>query len=313
MSNSRSDAEWVAIQANPMSGAGTRREQIRHLVDALRVHHLRPLVFRSRERLSQVLENPDFAARLRCIVAAGGDGTVGDVINRFPGRRLAILPLGTENLLARYLKIPCCGRRVGDLIAEGNSRTIDLAAVGERRFSLMASIGFDADVVHRLHAVRTGHVRRATYIKPIWESLRRYRYPDIRLWLDGEPEPHVVKLAMIVNLNAYALGIQPAVSARDNDGLLDVRLFERGSAFQMWRYFYNVMRGTHESLRDVRKLQAARIRVEADRPVAVQVDGDPAGMTPVEVRVLPGALEVMVTVENLSSSETTLEQSTGIT
>ncbi|MCH8828435.1 MAG: hypothetical protein IID45_02540 [Planctomycetes bacterium] len=96
--------------------------------------------------------------------------------------------------------------------------------------------------------------------------MRSYRYPELRVWVDDAEEPIPAKLVIVVNLNAYALGIQPAREACDNDGLLDLRLFERGSAFQMIRYFYKVVRGTHEKLEDVRSLRAARIRVESDVP-----------------------------------------------
>ena len=294
MPNTRNPAtEWVAIQANPKAGAGTQREQVGLLVDSLHKQGLRPLLFKNRDRLSRILTNPELKSRLRCIVAAGGDGTVGDVLNRYPGCPLTILPLGTENLLARYLGIPGCGRSVGEIIAAGHVRTVDLATIGERRFSLMASVGFDAEVVHRLDAIRTGHVRRASYLKPIWDSLRSYQYPDLRIRLDDDPQTYTAKLTMVVNINAYALGIQPAKSARDNDGLLRVLLFERGSTFQMLRYFYKVMRGKHESLADIRTLRASRIHVESDVAVPVQIDGDPAGMTPVDIRVLPAAAQII--------------------
>jgi len=295
--NQAANSEWVAIQINPKAGSGSRRRELDRLVNSLKESGLRPVVFKNRERLMGTLSSPELRDRLRCIVAVGGDGTVGDAINRYPGVRLTILPWGTENLLAHYLKIPTCGERIGQIIAAGNVRQIDLAEVNGRRFSLMASIGFDADVVHRMDAIRSGHVFRASYIKPIWDSLRNYGYPELRLRLDDDQTVYPAKLVMIVNLNAYALGIQPAQSARDNDGILDVRLFEQGSAFQMLRYFYNVQRGTHEKLHDVLRLQAKRIRVESDVPVAVQVDGDPAGMTPVEIRVLPGAGEFLVPAE----------------
>jgi len=287
-------SEWVAIQANPTSGAGPQRELLNQLVDSLRAHQLRPLVFRKREKLSKLLQNKELQQNLRCIVAAGGDGTVGDVLNRYPNQRIAVLPMGTENLLAKYLGIPQSGRKVAQIIAEGKLRTLDLAMLRERRFVLMASIGFDAAVIHRMSEIRTGHVRRSSYVKPIWQSLRRYKYPEIRLRLDDDETPYPAKLAMVVNLNAYALGIQPAQSAVDDDGLLDLRLFERGSAFQMLRYFYKVICGSHENLADVKSLRAKRIRIDADVPVPIQVDGDPAGVTPTEIRVLPGACEIFV-------------------
>lgn len=285
-------ATWVAIQRNPTSGAGPQRALVLDLVRGLIAHGFSPRVFKSREKLSGWLSAPDHRAGLKCLVAVGGDGTVADVFNRFPDIPLAILPAGTENLLARHLKIPRSGTEVADLIAQGKTRKIDLCALGERRFAIMASAGFDADVIHRAHALRHGHITRADYFKPIFDSLRTYDYPEMRLWMDDAPTPMVARLAVITNLPTYALGLQVAKSARGDDGSLDLRLFEGGSAFQMARYFYNLANGTHEELQDVNSVSAKRIRIESDTPIPLQVDGDPAGWTPAEIRVIPAALEV---------------------
>ena len=232
--------------------------------------------------------------QLVCIVAAGGDGTVADVINRHPGVRIALLPLGTENLLARYLGVPRSGKEVARMIAAGQVRVLDLSRVGERRFVLMASVGFDADVIQRLHDSRRGNISRLSYVQPILESVRKYAYPEIRLWVDDAPSPRFARLAVITNVPIYALGMSVARCARGDDGMLDLRLFRRGSAFQMLRYLCNLALGTHEGLSDVESLRGRQIRIESDVPVPIQVDGDSAGWTPAEICVLPGALEVVV-------------------
>jgi len=285
---------WVAIQRNPKSGAGSGRTQLLELIAHLRKHGLRPRLFSRRERLNKCLDDPQRRENLACVVAAGGDGTVGDVINRFPGLRVAILPLGTENLLARYLRIPHSGQAVAEIIAAARTRRLDLCSVGDRRFAIMASFGFDADVVHRTHARRTGHLTKFSYLQPIYHSLRKYRYPELRLYLDDAEVPVCGRLAILVNLPVYAMGLRVAESARGDDGHLDLRLFQRRSAFQMLRYLYKVSLGMHEELDDVQTAWAQRVRIEADEPVPIQVDGDPAGWTPAEILVLPSALDVLV-------------------
>jgi len=264
------------------------------LVRELRRHGLRPRLYSCREKLAAALKDPAKRASLRCIVAAGGDGTVGDLINRHPGVPLAILPLGTENLFARYLGIPRSGSFVAEMIASGLTRSLDLCQLNEQRFSIMASFGFDAEVVHRTHSRRKGHIRKWNYVQPILQTLRKYGYPEIRLFLDDVETPIRGRLAVVVNLPAYAMQLPVARCASGDDGLLDLRVFERGSGFQMLRYFYKLWRGTHERLEDVHSLRAARVRVESDEPVPIQIDGDPAGFTPAEIRVLPAALTIFV-------------------
>ena len=303
----------MAIQRNPSSGDGVKRAEILALCTRLRSHGIRPRLFSRRERLAERLNRPEGRNDLVCLVAAGGDGTVSDLINRFPDVPLTILPLGTENLLARHLGIPCNGRFVADLIAQGTTRRIDVGLLNGRRFTLMVSAGFDADVVHRVHANRRGNIRKSNYIQPFLDTLRTYRYPKLRVTVDGEGpargrtvqslgRPLFGRLVFVANLPEYALGLPIAGSAADGDGLLDLRIFKRASAFQMFRYLYNVALRRHETLADVTVARVRSVRIESRLPVPLQCDGDPAGFTPAEISVLPGALTLFVP-QNASSQK----------
>ena len=92
---------------------------------------------------------------LRALVAAGGDGTAAELANRTtPGVPLALFPIGTENLLARYLKIDQSAETLGRIICGGMVRRLDAGSAQGRLFLLMAGCGFDAQVVQRLHQHR---------------------------------------------------------------------------------------------------------------------------------------------------------------
>jgi YegS/Rv2252/BmrU family lipid kinase len=285
---------WVAIQRNPKSGSGAGRHQLGELARELKHLGFRPKLFKSRERLAAWMTDAGAGRHVECIVAAGGDGTVGDILNRYSGVRIALLPLGTENLLARYLGIRQSGKEVAQMIAAGQVRVLDLCRLGDRRFVLMASVGFDADVIQRLHNSRRGNISRLSYVQPILESVRKYEYPEIRVWVDDEKSPKIARLAVITNVPIYALGMSVARCAQGDDAVLDLRLFQRGSAFQMVRYLCNLALGTHEELPDVVSVRGRHIRIESDVPVPIQVDGDSAGWTPAEICILPKALEVVV-------------------
>ena len=285
---------WVAIQRNPTSGSGRNRGMLLDLVRRLKEHGLRPRLFSRRERLGDVLADPQRRDELVCVVAAGGDGTVDDVINRYPGLPMTVCPLGTENLFAKYLGLPRDGRSVADAIAAGKTRQLDLCTLnGEQRFAIMASVGFDADVVHRTHSRRRGNISKLSYVRPILESFAGYRYPPLRIYADDSPEPLTGGLAIVSNLPMYAMRLPFARSAVPDDGLLDVRVFERPGRGQLLRYAWSLVRNRHERLSHVHSFRAKRIRIEADEPVPVQADGDPAGFTPVEIRVLPAELTVI--------------------
>ena len=148
--------DHVVIQRNPRSGFGSPRKRLLDLIRTLRRAGLRVRMFRDRDRISRWLAVPGHRERLRCLVAAGGDGTVGDALSRFPGVPLAILPSGTENLAARFLGIPKCGKTVGQMILAGRTHPFDLGQIGDRRFLLLASAGVDASVIQLVHAARKG-------------------------------------------------------------------------------------------------------------------------------------------------------------
>lgn len=290
--------DWVAIQRNPRSGSGRGRRELVELCCTLRRHGLKPRLFSDRQVLDARLANAEQRRSLLALVAAGGDGTVVDLVNRHPDLPLAVMPLGTENLLARYLGMPRLGRQVGDVIAAGQTRRIDVGRAEGRLFTLVASAGIDASIVHRLDRERSGHITHRTYIKPILWALRTYDYPRLRVFVDDDPEPIEGVEILVSNLPAYGLGLKVGQSAKEDDGRLVVTVPQRGSAFQMIRYFYKLLRGTHERAADVQVVTASRVHIErvdsTGDGVPVQLDGDPAGFTPVTIECLPGALEVFV-------------------
>ncbi len=287
--------EWVAIQRNPTSGSGPKAGVLKQLITGLKQHGLKPRLFSHRDRLQRLLAEPHRRESLRCIVAAGGDGTVGDVINRHPGLPVAVCPLGTENLIAKYLGIPRKGGFVAEMIAAGRKETFDACTLNaQQRFAIMVSAGFDADIVHRTDARRSGHIHRWSYARPIWDALRRYEFPPLRVFVDGSEEPLRGVLVLAANLPMYAMRLPVANSAVGNDGLLDVRLFERPSSRQMLRYMWKIWRGRHEQLADVKSFRATSLRIESDVPVPMQIDGDPAGFTPAEICIIPAALQLFV-------------------
>ncbi len=285
---------WVAIQRNIRSGSGPRAKILLELIAGLKRHGLRPHLFSKRELLDDRLRPLAPEDQPRCIVAAGGDGTVGDVVNRFPQLPIAVLPLGTENLLAKYLGIRRSGRFVAEMIVAGHTRSYDLCRVGERRFTLMAGFGFDADVVRRVDESRQGYIRHWSYVRPMLQAFRNYDFPEMRFYVDDDPEPRLASLGFVVNVPMYGFRLPIAKSADPNDGLLDLRLFSPKSLGQFAGHFARLICHRHERHASVQCLQAKKVRVECDRPVPVQVDGDPAGFTPATIQLEPAGLRVIV-------------------
>ena len=286
---------WVAIQRNPRSGSGKRRRFLFDLASALKRHDLRPHIFSQREILAERLKDPERRAALVAIVAAGGDGTLTDVANRFPGVPACPFPLGTENLLAKYLEIPLNGEAAARIIAAGNVRKFDVGQAGEgTKFLIMGSVGFDAEVIRRLHDSRRGNISHLSYVSPICRSVMSYSFPRLTVKADELPEPIEGSLVIVSNFPAYAFKLPVNPDAEPDDGLLTVRVFEKSGRWNFAKYSTLVTRRRHLERPDVRVFNTSSVSIETKATSPVQIDGDPFGTTPITFSCLPAQMELFV-------------------
>jgi len=161
----------------------------------------------------------------------------------------------------------------------------------------MLSAGFDAAVVHRVVAWRSGdtglrRVSRLSYAKPIVLSLRTYRYH--RVGLETEEVSVEGAHALVFNLPRYGFHLPFAPDARGDDGWLDWVVFQRPGLGPLLAYAWAVLRGKHRFRQDVRYGRARRIRIVSEETMPIQMDGEAAGFTPVTIEVVPRALNVLV-------------------
>jgi diacylglycerol kinase (ATP) len=307
----------VAIHWNRRAGWRAQPWLIRDLVNELRRLGLRPRLFTNRERLTRWMQQSEHRHELRCLVAAGGDGTVSDLINRFPDVPLTVLPIGNENLLAKWLRLPRSGIELAGVIARGNLQSYDLGLVGEHRFCLVASVGFDAALVHAVHQHRRRHSSKWQYVWALLGLVGRFRFPQLTIEIEepamsaaalptGERPRRTVTGGLIVvqNLPRYALGLTFDPRTRGDDGVLNVCVFAQKSWWTLLGQAWSLWWGRLARRPDVSQWTATRISIRSSqddangnglRPsAAVQVDGDPLGVTPVEIQVIPRGLCVVV-------------------
>jgi diacylglycerol kinase (ATP) len=294
----------LLLAANPYSGAGPNRGRVEAVVAALRALGAAPRVVWDAAERAAALADTATMAGCRAVIVAGGDGTVAQVINELPsGVPLAVLPLGNENLLARALGFTAEPLALARAVVACRTRTLDLgrASAGDRSrlFAVMLGAGFDAAVVHRVAMWRARgsalrRVRRTSYLRPIAACVLDYPYSPVRLAADGETAEgaHCV----ITNVASYALNVPLTPAATPEDGRLDWLMLQRPGLAALLAYCWTAYRGRHLHRPDVRAGQATRLRLTSATPTPVQLDGDPWGMTPVEVDILPRALTVIAPV-----------------
>lgn len=280
----------ILIAANPKSGAVDglpRAERLRQLLieDGWSVEcttNLDTVQARSKELLEQ--------GKLTSVVAGGGDGTISAIINRVGTQvPITLLPIGSENLLAKFLKVPTEPDAIVRMLRDYSVRSLDLFRANDKMFLLMASVGFDADVVRRVHQSRRSHITRWAYRWAILQAMMTYRWPAMRLraidefgqWQDYGRCHWVFGF----NVPKYAAGITILPDAKIDDGLIDVGMFRGGNLLRgLWNYLL-VTLGRHRSSSAWTELRTRGVEITMEGSqasagqggISYQLDGDWVG------------------------------------
>lgn len=230
------------------------------------------------------------------VVVAGGDGTIRSVLPALQGTGipLAILPAGSVNVLARELGIPRSLEASAAVAATGDVRQIDLGLANGSPFTLMAGLGFDAAVVHSVAQSVKNVIGSFAYVAKGLQLLARHPPSIFRITADGSALEATAWLAVAANASRYTYSWHLSPDARIDDGWLDLCLFQASSPAEGLMQAAAALAGRHSSHPGVSHLRARKLVFECEPPVALQLDGDPAGHSPVTVEVAPGALRVVV-------------------
>ncbi|MEY4119305.1 MAG: hypothetical protein RLZZ116_2633 [Planctomycetota bacterium] len=280
-------AMQVVIAYNPVSGRG-RAEAVAAMLSAA--------LDRAGIASSRVASRRDDAcAWLRptlvgadALVVVGGDGAVRAAAPEAAREGVPIwqVPLGTENLFARHFRMDADPARLARALRARRVREIDLGVVeldagaempDRAHFAIMASVGFDADVVHALARTRMGSIAHASYVPVMLECLGSWRPAELAWEIDGEREWLGHGIVVVGNLPEYGVRLNPTPDARCDDGLLDAVFLPAESPLEAIAWMPLLRARLHGRHPAVRFRRGARVRIEADSAARVQVDGDAVG------------------------------------
>ncbi len=296
-------ANHVLIAANPKSGAMSRQKVVAELREALVTDGFDVEVCENLERVQKRAAQLQSEGKLRGVVSAGGDGTAAALANRIAADvPLLVFPLGTENLLAKHFGLTHEIASARDRMRCGRSIALDVGIANGQVFLVMASCGFDAAVVHRMHATRTGHINRWSYTLPILQALRTYRFPFLEIAKHSAGAPISANTSesaawlFVFNLPRYAANLNFCPQADPLDGQLDICTFKQPGALRGFSYLANLWMGRHQRLRDFSHSLSNHITISCNSQAQVhyQLDGDPGGVLPLEIYVQPGRLKLIV-------------------
>lgn len=230
------------------------------------------------------------------VIAAGGDGTVNEVVNGIAGTEtaLAVIPGGTANVWTREVGSPRHPGSVAAMLEQGQRRRIDLGIAGGRYFLLMASFGLDSAVAASVSGLAKARFGRVAYITRGLREAARYTGVQAEITADGEAWRLPLLLGLLGNTRSYGGLISISHRARADDGLLDMVLYRSGGVLGLGRQLARTLAGQHDGALGTVYREVREVIVHTDPVVPVQVDGEVIGETPMRFGIAPGALTVMV-------------------
>jgi YegS/Rv2252/BmrU family lipid kinase len=230
----------------------------------------------------------------RKIVAAGGDGTINEVVNGLAGSEatLGLLPIGTVNVFAMELGLPSHDlERCWQIIQGENTRLVDLPSANDKYFVQLAGIGLDAQVVKETSANLKRNFGPLSYL--ISAAQIAARQPP-RLFIESEDT--IVKegsFVLIGNGRRYGGPFPFFKQAVIDDGLLDVVVFKALGYLEIIKYLQDVFFSSAIRLPEVDYFQTRRLRVTSEQDVPVELDGELVGNCPVEFQISERTLRVL--------------------
>jgi len=252
------------------------------------------------------------------IIAAGGDGTVNEVINGMVGSEipLAILPLGTTNVLAKELNIPENVKGALEIAVSSTPKTVSLGRIVQcsnfknpplppftkggmeglinpslvtRYFMLMVGIGFDGEAVFGINETFKKFSGKGAYIYSGLKTLLTFNPGE--LTFDSDGKTYHGYSAIIGNAAKYGGNFKITPDARLTDPFFYLCLFKGRKRSDTLRYLCGIVLGKHLRFKDVEYVKVSTVEIKGN--AHVQIDGDYFGMTPVKVEIVPDVLRLI--------------------
>ena len=286
----------AVIIGNPNSGSAGEEGYLERFAETLRASGLEIELLNT--------ERPDHATELaamagdRLVIAAGGDGTVNEVVNGLSkGATLGILPLGTANVLARELGLPLKAEDACERILTGTPSRMDIGVATdeegtERRFACMAGIGFDANVIREVTPRFKRYLKSLAFpLVALKVYFRDRRGPTLHI-VDGDTT-YVTQFAVVANGHYYGGEFEMAEDASLGSGKLEVVLIEKVSLLLRPDILARILAKSPLD-RAMKSFPSQMILVESPSTyVPVQLDGEVWGRLPMSFRSEPAALRVI--------------------
>lgn len=238
------------------------------------------------------------------IVAAGGDGTLNEVLNGmgdadgFDKARLGVLPLGTVNVFAKELGLPIALKHSWEVLREGRETVIDLPCVEcmvrgrlERRyFAQLAGAGLDARAIELVNWELKKKIGPLAYV---WAGMAALRVQGTQITATNGKESATGELALVGNGRFYGGRFRIFPGADMRDGLLDVCVVRETNWMTLVRSSGLFLGGAGMPDGVAKSIRGEKLTLTSDGPTPLQVDGEIVGHLPATFSILKKKLRVV--------------------
>ena len=289
---------------NPISGQSNAEQDLKLIREILEPHLHLEVHQTSLEVDAQTLAMNAIAAKADLIIASGGDGTVSAVAGAVmqTGIPFGIIPRGTANAFAMALGIaqqinPI--RRACEIILAGKTRIVDAARCNDLPLILLAGVGFEAETVARADREAKNRWGSLAYIMAGWQQLDQQILFDAEIEIEGKTQ--TLQAGAITVANAAPLTsilAQGTGKVVVDDGLLDVTIATAETKLQAVVSLLGMLESalikTNNEINNVVHLQTKKLKISANPPQKVVLDGEIIGTTPLIIESIPQALTVFI-------------------
>ncbi|WP_075979883.1 diacylglycerol kinase [Bacillus massilinigeriensis] len=245
--------------------------------------------------------------RYDLVVAAGGDGTINEVVNGLAEQefrpKLGVIPVGTTNDFARALHIPRDILKAADVIANGETIPVDIGRINDKYFINIAGGGRLTELTYEVPSkLKTMIGQLAYYLKGI-EMLPSIRASDLKIEYDGKLFEGEAMMFLVGLTNSVGGFEKLAPDSSVNDGLFSLLILKKVNLAEFIRVATLALRGEHVNDSNVIYTQANRIKVTSEEKVQLNLDGEFGGLLPAEFVNLYRHLEVFVPLDKIRKED----------
>lgn len=289
----------VFVVLNPIAG-NVNIEKVQRYLEAFMAGHNWSYEFyetTGQGNLGAVVQDK-VKAGATLVVAVGGDGTLSEVANGLVNSPipLAIIPLGTGNVIAHELGIPLNLEEACQLLIQNHKiRQLDVMRVGRRYFISHISMGVYSLIVEEIKPEQKRRFGRLIYVKEAIKKLMKKN--SWRFEVKVDDQALTVRASFILVANAGSVGLyalQWGQHISPDDQYLTVCIIKSRSLSDYLKLLWYMARNRHYLDPNIIYLNARqKIDIKTDQPLPVRADGDIIGKSHVRIEVIPAAVRVM--------------------